>query len=247
LRRRFVGVFRSGTWAYKPTAREWEYLAGAHLGTFSPAWRIAGGLVLYDPVADQVIAVAKSDLGRRHGIYLWDNTAQAWTETPIPFPSGVPLSSARMLYASYDPLREEFYILSQGHRNLEGMITHRLWRYRPANHTFGEVTSLPAALRTGHPAFDFDTRNRKLVFLIPAVTRDDGLTVVTWDPDIDVWTEVPQTSSPTGRVGRVQYRKVIYVPEANVFIFLGVVTLYCNNAAGADCGGRNRTWAYRLK
>lgn len=107
------------------------------------------------------------------------------------------------------------------------------------------VASFPAELQVRHPIFDYDTLNRRVVFVQPP-TSTTPIELWTWDPDTDEWESLPQSSpKPTSKRGMGR-RVFVYVAAFNVFVCLERLRLYCDVPATV-CGGETKTWLYRLK
>jgi hypothetical protein len=243
VRRRWVGVLSSGraTWAYDPARKQWTILAGPPVGTRSPSLRAAGGLLMYEPVADRFIAIVRAPRDGGKGVYVFDPAANRWTFATL-LPPDLALTGIN-LFAAYNRDRREFYIIN--YKTSDPARPSKLYRFLPTGYRWVEVASLPLKLRESIPMFDYDTQNHRVVFLVPP-TQSAAAVVWVWDPDADVWETLPTPSSaPSGK--SMMLRAFVYLSDHNVFVFLQGVTNHCADKREGGCGGKTKTWLYRYK
>jgi hypothetical protein len=89
------------------------------------------------------------------------------------------------------------------------------------------------------PMFDYDSRHRRFVFLVPPTTTARA-TMWTWDADTDVWTPLPATDVAPAEARNITSRSFVYVPDHNVFVYLEGVSCPLKGR-----GGETKTWLYR--
>jgi len=244
-RKRFLTVVPSGTWAWNPATGGWTLLTGPSKGTFSPDWQLSHGNVVYERDADTLLAFVSAPQGSviQRGAYRFNGDTNTWTYVG-PFPVEKEFSY-KELYSAYNPDRREVAVV---------VSESRLFRYRFTNNTWTEVTSFPAALQGVFPNFDYDTKNRVMVFLVTPIwkidERNDRPTQIwVWDPEGDKWSNPPTPPSAPQVIPYASKERGSFVYDSihNVFIFLKMVQQYCGVPGNYDCGGTTKTWAYRYK
>jgi hypothetical protein len=240
-RGRFVWVAGGGTWAYTWRTRVLRLLAGpSRPGRPSPVW-MSGGGVAHDPDADRILAFLTSPQRgsgfTKRGVYALDLATDTWRfhgDYPAPI-------DGRQVFSAYNPHAREhavlFWPVSTG--------APQLWRYRAAGNDWTRVDSLPKDVIRQLPAFDYDTANRRMIFL-----RDDepSVRLWAWEPVSDSWVELGtgRAAPGSGLPRRLDRSRFKYDPGTNVFILVSAVRTYCG-VAGAKCGGESTTYAYRFR
>jgi hypothetical protein len=196
-------------------------------------------MILADNVRSQIVAIIKGS--SRKGVRLLNTTSNVWSER-IRLPSHVLLNGSN-LYGAAAPDRDELYVFAYGRTSTTS--TYALYRYHPGPQIW-EGVDLPVELQRGAPVLDYDSRNGLLVFVLPP-TAVRPIEVWTWDPTTEVWESLPQSGqAPTNRRG-IGRRHFVYLAAFNVFVCLEVLSVYCGVLGADACGGRTKTWIYRLR
>lgn len=254
-RKRFIFMGGEGTWAFDVARSEWKLLVRRDRDT-GPTWGSTGSMV-YDPAHERMVAIASNtENNARRGVYHFDLKTDRWSYAAA-FPSvdGYTFATKYVSTAAVPRRREAIVLLSPV---VPGGGGPKLWRLNLDTSDWKEIASFgktddPAApagsIPTAGANWDYDSRNNRLVFLSspreatgerparPAHTW-------TWDPDGDVWEQLPPADVRPSIPGRARH-SFVYEPRHNAFLYVEVKNIYCG-VSGVSCGGPTTIWLYRL-
>lgn len=255
VRKRFIFVGGEGTWSFDVAQRAWKLLVQRDREG-GPTWGSTGAMV-YDPAHERMVAIVSNSANNaRRGVYYFDLKHDRWAYAAA-FPSvdGYSFATKYVSAASVPRLREAIVLLAPV---VPGGGVPKLWRLNLDTNGWKEVTSFgtaddPAApagsIPTGGANWDYDSRNNRVVFL--ATPREASADrparpahTWTWDPEKDVWEQLPAADIRPGVPGRARY-SFVYEPRYNAFLYVEVKSLYCG-VMGVSCGGPTTIWLYRL-
>jgi hypothetical protein len=255
VRKRFIFVGGEGTWSFDVAQRAWKLLVQRDRDG-GPTWGSTGAMV-YDPAHERMVAIVSNSANNaRRGVYYFDLKHDRWAYAAA-FPSvdGYSFATKYVSAASVPRLREAIVLLAPV---VPGGGVPKLWRLNLDTNGWKEVTSFgtaddPAApagsIPTGGANWDYDSRNNRVVFL--ATPREASADrparpahTWTWDPEKDVWEQLPAADIRPGVPGRARY-SFVYEPRYNAFLYVEVKSLYCG-VMGVSCGGPTTIWLYRL-